>query len=409
MSIALTSRSVLSRAQSFALIGYLILVLFLGTTIPTPLYRLYEEKFGFSSGMLTLIFATYIATLIPSLLVFGQLSDRIGRRPVLAFGISVAALAAALFAGARSPTWLFVARGLQGVATGVSAGAATAALLELAPQGSAKKAAFVTSVGNAAGGALGPLLAGLLAEYGPHARVTPFPVYLLLLLPLVAIAWLPETVTKPRRFSLALRLPRIPRRIRREFALASVASFAVWSAAALYLTLAPSYVATLLHVHSLAVSGGVVFLMIGSSAAAQTMARGLDVWRAMGLGLSLLPLGLVAILLAAPFSSLAMLLAGTLLLGAGHGLGFLGSLALINRIAPEEQRAEVAAGFYVVSYVGIALAAAGIGFGAEHFGLFQAVLGLAGFISALVLALLYAMRRSLLRARRQARKAVTPA
>ena len=49
--------------------------------------RVYEREFGFSSAVLTLVFATYALVLAPSLLVFGQLSDRLGRRRVMAAGL----------------------------------------------------------------------------------------------------------------------------------------------------------------------------------------------------------------------------------------------------------------------------------------------------------------------------------
>src|SRR5580700_9289022 len=151
MTITTRGRSLLPAAQSFWLVGYVIFVLFLGTTIPTPLYRVYQEQLGFSSGTLTLIFAIYVASLIPSLLLFGQLSDRIGRRPVILLGLVIAAVAAAISATAHSLASLFLARCLQGIATGITASAATAALSELEPDGNTKRAAFVTSASNAAG------------------------------------------------------------------------------------------------------------------------------------------------------------------------------------------------------------------------------------------------------------------
>src|SRR5262245_34260644 len=86
--------------------------------LATPLYAVYEREFGFSSAVLTLVFATYMIVLAPSLLLFGQLSDRLGRRRVLAAGFTTMTVALGLFAAARSLPWLFAARGLQGLAVG---------------------------------------------------------------------------------------------------------------------------------------------------------------------------------------------------------------------------------------------------------------------------------------------------
>ena len=133
MSAAAFRRHALTRGASFWLLGYAFLMLFVGTTIPTPLYRVYQEELHFSSGVLTLIFAVYVLFLIPSLLVFGQISDRIGRRAVILLGFSLGALGAAIFAGAEGLASLFISRALQGIATGVVAAAGTAAMLELEP------------------------------------------------------------------------------------------------------------------------------------------------------------------------------------------------------------------------------------------------------------------------------------
>ena len=53
-------------------------------------------------AVLTLVFATYALVLAPSLLVFGQLSDRLGRRRVMAAGFATATVGLMMFAAARA-------------------------------------------------------------------------------------------------------------------------------------------------------------------------------------------------------------------------------------------------------------------------------------------------------------------
>jgi MFS family permease len=393
MSAVRSGFPVLGKAPSFWLLGYAFLMLFVGTTIPTPLYRVYQEELHFSSGVLTLIFAIYVLTLVPSLLAFGQISDRIGRRSVLLIGFSLAALAAITFASAQGLAALFLARAMQGVATGIVAGAGSAALAELEPSGNSRKASFVVTAANASGAALGPLFAGALAEYGPWPTRLPYLVLLVLMLPIVGLVGMRETVAKRRPLALEFRLPAVPAGIVKEFAFASAASFTVWASAAMYLTLAPGYVAMLLQLDNLAVGGVFVSLMLIASAAAQFLGRPLPFRTAMTAGLALLPLGLGSLILASPLHSAALLLVGTLVVGAGHGLGFLGAMVLVNKIAPETQRAEVTSSFYIVSYLGVALPAVAIGFGAQLVGLFAAVAIFSALVSLLAIVLLAASRR----------------
>jgi MFS family permease len=108
-----------SRA-SFTVVAGALFVLLLDGNLPTPLYGVYQERFGFSGTQLTLIFATYTIALIPSLLVFGQLSDRVGRMPVIAGGLVVAAIGLVMLATAQSTAWLYAARAVQGLALGAA-------------------------------------------------------------------------------------------------------------------------------------------------------------------------------------------------------------------------------------------------------------------------------------------------
>jgi MFS family permease len=100
----------------------------LGANVAAPLYAGYAEHYQFSTGVLALIFAVYALALIPSLMVFGQISDQLGRRPVIATGLGLAIVGLALFAAAQGVAWLFAARAVQGLAQGMMGGAATAAL-----------------------------------------------------------------------------------------------------------------------------------------------------------------------------------------------------------------------------------------------------------------------------------------
>src|SRR5258707_6079377 len=85
------------RRAGLASVAFALAIAMLGTTLPTPLYDLYRERFGFSELMITVIFATYAAGVIASLLLFGRLSDQIGRRRLLLPGLALAALSAVAF------------------------------------------------------------------------------------------------------------------------------------------------------------------------------------------------------------------------------------------------------------------------------------------------------------------------
>jgi MFS family permease len=127
------------------LIAYSLVILNTGSNLSTPLYRYYQASFGFSPLMVTLIFAAYVAVLIPSLLILGPLSDVIGRRRVLLPAVGVAAAGSLVFAFAGQTWWLFAGRVLQGLALGAAVGPMTAVLTELEPSGNRRKATLVSA------------------------------------------------------------------------------------------------------------------------------------------------------------------------------------------------------------------------------------------------------------------------
>jgi MFS family permease len=119
------------RFLALAAVAIALAVMFVGAILPTPLYPLYRQAFGFSGITLTLIYAVYVLGNVAALLFFGRLADQIGRRntilPAMGFGIA----GTLAFAFAAGTSWLFAARFLSGFSTGLAAGAATAWIAEL--------------------------------------------------------------------------------------------------------------------------------------------------------------------------------------------------------------------------------------------------------------------------------------
>jgi hypothetical protein len=331
------------------------LVLMAGANLPTPLYAVYSREFGFSSAVLTAIFATYAFVLVPALMLFGQLSDRLGRRRMTLVGLAAAAAGLITFALARGTPWLFAGRALQGLAVGMVSGAATAALVELEPRPDARRPALLAGLAQAAGSGLGPLVAGMLAEWAPApTRLS----YLVMLAATVLAASLtlriPESV-HARGGHWRITRPSVPGDIRWRFARLGLTAAAMWAALALQLSIVPSYAATLLHTGNLALLGAIAAVALAASCAAQIGAhRGIAPGRAQELGLVLLAAGLAALVVAAPLGSLGLLLGGAVLTGTGHGVGFLYAQDELNRIAPPERRGEVTAAFITCIYVGVA-------------------------------------------------------
>jgi MFS family permease len=141
-------------------------LLFVATAAPSPLYRIYQSEWRFSTATLTVVFAVYALVLLVTLLVFGSVSDDFGRRYTTVAGLAAFAAACGVFLVAGGVAPLIVGRALQGVAVGLATGALGAMLLELQPPGS-RLAPLVSVAGPSLGLAIGGFGTSALVQYGP--------------------------------------------------------------------------------------------------------------------------------------------------------------------------------------------------------------------------------------------------
>jgi sugar phosphate permease len=336
--------------------------LLLGANLASPLYGVYRDRFGFNSLVLTLVFAIYALVLAASLLLFGELSDRIGRRPVILGGLVMGTIGLGLFAVATSVAWLFAARIAQGVSVGMAGGAATAALVELDPEGDRRHAALLATLAQTVGGAAGPLLTGILAQWLPAPRVLAYVVGMVsCILAAVLLLAMPEP-GQPRGGVWSMPWPSVPRDIRAAFARVAVTGASVWAVVALFFAVVPSFATQRIGIGNLAALGAISSIVLISSSVSQVASRdSLEPHIAQASGLGLVTAGLVALVLASVTDSAIVLVAASVLAGTGHGLGFLGAQDDLNRIAPPERRGEINAALYTCIYLGVALPVIGVG------------------------------------------------
>ena len=360
---------------AFWFIAYVFAATMLGTTLPTPLYVIWQSQWHFSSGVVTLIFAVYAAGVVAALVFAGRASDQVGRRPVLGAALAFSALSTVVFIVATSVGWLFLGRVLSGFSAGLMTGTATAALTDMLGPAKPRRASVVATVANTFGLGLGPLLAGLFAQYLPRPTVLVFEVYLALLaVAALAVAWVPETVRQRQRLSIRFAGFGFPPSGRDEFLAAGVAGFAAFSLLGIFSALAPTFLGDVLHQDSHAVGGAVVFMIFAISAATQVVVGRFDYRKVVSFGLALFVLVLALIVAGLSQASLGLFLAGTGVGGVAVGGVFLGSLSAASRLAPAERRGQVVSSYFVFCYLGLAVPVIAVGISSEHFGIFRSVL-----------------------------------
>jgi MFS family permease len=380
-----TGPAVVSRIAFW--LGALILsITMLGTTLPTPLYVIYQAQWHFSAAIVTVTFAVYAVAVLATLLLAGRSSDQAGRKPVLAAALCASALSTVVFILTPNVGVLFVARILSGISAGLMTGTATATLTDLIRASASRRASLVATAANMGGLGLGPLIAGLFAQYAPDPTVLVFEVYLALLAAAgVCLLLIPEPVSPRRRPTLRFAGLGIPEQGRSEFIAAGVAGFAAFSLLGLFAALAPTFLGSDLHETSHAVQGGVVFLLLAVGTVTQLLLAWFNSRRVVMAGLGLFLAALALVVAALSQADISLFLAGTVVGGVAVGAVFLGSLATANRLAPPGQRGQVISTYFVACYIGLIIPVVGVGVATEFIGDFAAVLALSILLAGLCL------------------------
>ncbi len=325
-------------------------------------YRLHR---GVSESTADALFGVYALGLIPALLLIGPVSDRRGRRLIVRAAGALSIVASlALIAGEHSLGMLYLGRFLAGVCSGAAFAAGTAWIKELsvAPydrfageQAGARRAAIALS----AGFGLGPLVAGLLAQWAPHPLLTAYlPHLAVMLTALLLVGGAPETIA-PAAHGVGLGdLLRAPAaghvRFRRIVAPSAPWVFAAPSIAFAVLPGLVAHRTASFQVGFAALIAGVTLTL---GVLIQPLARRLartDDLRGTIAGLGAVCAGVLLGALAAHQQSWPLVIPAAMLLGCGYGLCLVSGLLEIQRLANPQDLASLTAIYYALTYVGFA-------------------------------------------------------
>lgn len=359
-----------SRSTSFWSIAVLLVLVLAASGVPSPLYRVYQERFGFGSGLLTTIFGVYAFALLVALLMVGALSDHVGRRPVLAGALVLQAGAMVLFLLADGVGWLMAARVVQGLATGAMTGALGAALLDFQrsdrPLGS-----LVNSASPGLGLSLGAVGAGVLVEFVPAPTNWVFgTLTAVFLLAAGAVLRLPESSPKLPGALTSLRPQvHVPAAQRSAFLAVLPCLAATWALGGLYASLGPSLVSGVFGVDDHLVGSLLILALNGTGLVGSLAVRGVPAERAMVGGALTFSAGVAGTVAALLTGSLPFFFAAAVVSGAGFGAAFLGAMSTVTAGVAPGERAGLLSSVFVVSYLMFSVPAIAAGVAAGHVGL----------------------------------------
>ena len=337
------------------------------STVPTPLYPLYMARDGFSTFMVTIVFAAYAVGVIIALILAGHVSDWLGRKTILIPALVLELVSAALFLTDPALPVLIVARLVSGLGIGLITSTATAHLHELnaahrrAP--SPQRFEIVSTAANIGGLGFGPLIAGALAQWVGLPLLVPYAVFAaLLVISVVAVLLTPETVAEQ-----PVRPAYRPQRISANhgdpagYIAAAAAGFTSFAIFGLFTSVAPGFVAGTLHHPARILAGVIVFAVFGGAAIAQTTTVRMTATEKRYVGLIAQAVGVVTLVAGMYTANLAAFLVGGVAAGIGAGVLFKSAIGSVVAMAAPAKRGEALAGLFLIAYLGITFPVIGIG------------------------------------------------
>lgn len=352
------------RRWSYIVGSVSLVAIFVASGAPVPLYPVYRAENGVSDTLLAFITFGYLVAVLASLMVFGRLSDHLGRKVIAVTALSVAAAGTIVLAGVDSPGDLLTGRVLQGVACGLAPSCLGAYVSELVPARRSWLAALMAGSGPMMGISTGAISAGALVQYAPHPRQLAYIVIAaILVVCAVMMAFCPESVARQRNAFRSL-LPRLraPKAVRRPLTTACLAAVATWPIGGFYQAFAPSVAAQYFGAGNALVAAAVfASVLVLNPVAGPLVGRRVGIgWVHLAMGVYVLALG--ALLVALQFAHVVAFMAAGLCVGLAQGMASTAAMGLLLPATTRADRAGVLATLYVVSYFAstFAVAAAGV-------------------------------------------------
>lgn len=342
----------------FWIVAAVFLVTMAYSTVPTPLYPLYEQRDGFPVSLVTVIYSAFAVGVMLSLYLFGHVSDWFGRRPMLVIAVGISIASAVMFLLWPETAGLIAARAVNGVSIGIFSATATAHLGELRaiarPQESPVFATSVAGAANLGGLALGSLIGGLLADLLPDPLVIPHVVFLgLLVIAAIALTAVPETVVRPsplpRYRPQKLSVPRAGRAI---FGVAAFGAFAGFAVFGLFSSLIPTFLAGEFGERDHLLAGVTVFAIFGASAAGQLALVSTRLRTQLTIAVTACAVGLGGVALGALLPQIALFIGGGIVAGLGVGVLFRGAIGTALAVAETGHAGETVALLFLIAYAG---------------------------------------------------------
>lgn len=334
-----------------------LLILFAASAAPIPLYEHFAQNLNLTKGDLAMTSVMYFAGTIIALVFFARISNYIGRKKAIYLILVIGIVGCLAFIFANSEILIMFGRFMQGVASGLASSTVMAFILDNEPKKFPNLGVAIASSSPNLGLIIGAILTGLFANFFASDILFIFELLIVILcICLIMILFSKETITaKPGLIQSFRPQITLPHKIKPLLLPAACTSFASWSFGGFYQSYSATIATQIFHLNDTFIASLVFISFIGPIALGAMLAKNCDGFKAQLYGMSFYLLSFFALYLSLFRQNLGLYLVINIIAGFFSGLMFAGSLKTILSIITLNERADVLAAIYIISYVGAAI------------------------------------------------------
>jgi MFS family permease len=315
-------------------------------------YPLYARQWHLTSTVTTSIFAIYPITVVGVLLLFGNLSDYIGRRAVMLLGVLASLIGVLCFATAGSVSALLVGRWSMGLGVGLSASPSAAAMVEFSDPLRRDRTGGAITIAQSLGLAAAFVLGGACIKYLLDPLHSTFWILSgVLVAVLLAVHFLPIHTSAEASGPWRIQIPRVTGELRKTFVVSALSMSTAYALGAITLSLGAQIASDLIRSRDFLINGlslSLFAIVSGGFAIIGKDVRPRSAITVGGIG-SVLSMGLL--LISSLLHSLPAFIAATAAAGFGYSFLVLGGFNELNAKAAGHHRAAAISTALVLAYL----------------------------------------------------------
>lgn len=350
-----------SKNKNIYIIAGILFLITSAVNLEMPLFKHYAENENFGIGMVGFAFASYIGGLLPTALLFGGLSDKIGKKRVLIIALILSTCSVLTISVVPNLYALFVARILVGSSVALSISTGSSFLSEMFLTDKEKKSSNLVALSTTLGFGGGALFTSIALAF--YTTLVPLTYWIVLFL---SVVWILITLSLPEtnidKTKKMIRLPLFPKGVF-QFNI-SIALF--WAVTGIVISIIPSQISKF---NLGGWSGLSLFLINGTGALFLPLAKRIPVRKSMNIAYILLPVGFSVLTYGSIYGKLPFVLIGCSLVGAvSYGFGYFGTLTAVSELNPTE-KSRVVSGYLLFAYLGFGIPSVVLGLTSEKYGI----------------------------------------